>query len=273
MTGTDPPLRPARDRCAILLAHALDDATLARWREWESGCGATHDTLLVLTTQARAAASALGLTRVLFLDPSEIFLPDYLPKSGSRKIVPGNPDLVLLALWRRLPSYRFYLVSEYDVFFPGGVSAVQAADAASGADLIGADLRTPAEDPDWVHWRGLVVPATHGPAAPHGILLCMGRYSAPLFEALDQAYRSGWNGHFEVLVPTVAAARGLVAETWNDAAARAGAAPITHRGSFHWRRMRPVAQHLAHHPVKTQGAARAVAEALGLPPPREVPPW
>lgn len=258
----------------ILVSHALDDLTLARWREWQAGCNATHDTFLALTTCARAAATALGLTDVLFVEAEETYLPDYLPKGTSRKVVPGNFDLVMLALRRRLPGYRYYLFSEYDVFLPGGHAAVLAAAAASSADLIGSIIRPPEAEPDWSHWRSLRPgPKDAAAAVRRAALLCFARYSGRLLDALDAAYRSGWNGHFEATVPTLAATRGLAVETWNDAAARVGLAPLTDDASFHWRRMRPVAPHLAHHPVKTLREARDVAAALGMPAPLEVPPW
>ena len=187
--------------------------------------------------------------------------------------MPGNVDLVLLALRRRFRDWSHIVTVEYDVFMPSGFAALRAAEAASEADLIASQLRGQAEDPDWLHWRGTRPGAADAGVALLAMLFPLARWSARLLDALDTAYRDQWRGHYEATVPSIAAARGLGVETWNDAAARAGVAQLTTPQSFHWRRMRPVAPHLAHHPVKTQEAARAIAQALGLPPPQEVPPW
>jgi hypothetical protein len=271
MTTADTP--PRKPRAALLLAHALDDVTLARWRDWRAGWAATHDARLVLTAPHLAAARALGLDEVVLVDPAEIFRPEHRPKSASGKIVPGNVDLVLLALRRRFPGWQFIVTGEYDVFLPTGFAAMRAADAASDADLIANQLRPQAEDPDWLHWGRIRPGPGDDEAALWAMLFPLARWSGRLLDALDAAYRHGWRGHYEATVPSIAAARGLPRETWNDAAARAGVPPITAPESFDWRRMRPVAAHLAHHPVKTQDAARDIARALGLPPPQEVPPW
>jgi len=271
MTGPDAP--PRHGRAALLLAHALDDVTLARWREWRAGWSDTHDTRLVLTAPHGAAAQALGLEEVLTIAPAEIFRPELRRKAASGRIVPGNVDLVVLAVHRRCPAWRHVIASEYDVFLPAGFAALRAADAASEADLLACDPRTPEQDPDWMHWRS-AAPGARDPGAPlTAMLFPLARWSARLFEAMEAGYRDGWRGHCEVAVPSIAAARGLSRETWNAAAARAGVPPVTSPASFHWRRMRPDAPHLAYHPVKTQAAARDIAQALGLPPPQEVPPW
>jgi hypothetical protein len=257
MTTADTP--PRKPRAALLLAHALDDVTLARWRDWRAGWAATHDARLVLTAPHRAAARALGLDDVVLVEPAEIFRPEHRPKSASGKIVPGNVDLVLLALRRRFPGWQFIVTGEYDVFLPTGFAAMRAADAASDADLIANQLRPQAEDPDWLHWGRIRPGPGDAEAALWAMLFPLARWSGRLLDALDAAYRHGWRGHYEATVPSIAA--------------RAGVPPITAPESFDWRRMRPVAAHLAHHPVKTQAAARDIARALGLPPPQEVPPW
>lgn len=268
-----PDALPREARAALMLAHALDDVTLARWREWRAGWAATHDTRLVLTAPHDAAAAALGLDDVLTIAPPEIFRAELRRKAASGKIVPGNVDLVVLAAFRRVPAWRQLVVAEYDVFLPGGFAALRAADAASRADLVACDPRLPEQDPDWVHWRAAAPGARDAGAPLSAMLFPLARWSARLLDAMEAGYNDGWRGHCEVSVPSIAAARGLACETWNDAAARAGVPPITSPDSFHWRRMKPVAPHLAHHPVKTQSAARAITDALGLPPPQEVPPW
>lgn len=271
MAAPDAPPRQAR--AALMLAHALDDMTLARWREWRAGWGATHDTRLVLTAPHDAAARALGVDDVLHVAPQEIFRAELRRKAASGKIVPGNVDLVVLAAHRRFPAWRHVIAGEYDVFVPAGFAALRAADAASDADLVACQPRRPEDDPGWVHWRAAAPGAGDTGAALCSMLFPLARWSARLFEAMEAGYRDGWRGHCEVSVPSIAAARGLSRETWNDAAARAGVPPITTPDSFHVRRMRADAPHLAYHPVKTQAAARDIAQALGLPPPQEVPPW
>jgi hypothetical protein len=245
-----------------LLSHRLCDTTLARFDALRA---AAPDAVLLLTEPLGTAVRRAGLDAALVLPPEEIFLADYGAKSASRRIVPGNNDLVLLALHRARPGHARYWMVEYDVWLPEGGGTLAALDAASDADLLmPLRVESRADSPGWHHWPSLGIPPDEAlPEAEqwHG-LLCLLRSSAAVLEALDAAYRRGWAGHFEAVLPTLARARGLTVETLNTLGRRALRRKVTDVRAFHPRRCAPSSGTLIYHPVKTEPAARALRDAL-----------
>jgi len=248
--------------CMALLSHRLCDTTLARFDDVRA-TGA--DAVLLLTEPLGRAVRGAGLDAALVLSPDDLYRPEHGAKSASRRIVPGNADLALLALRRARPGHARYWLIEYDVFLPGGCAPLAALDAASTADLL-LPLRpeSRAANPRWFHWPGLVIPpgdARPEAAQQHG-LICLVRASAALLDALDAAYRHGWAGHAEAVLPTLAAARGFTATTLNAVARRAIGRKVTDGRAFNAFRCTPSAGALIYHPVKTESAARSLRDAL-----------
>jgi hypothetical protein len=245
-----------------LLSHRLCDTTLARFDALRA---AAPDAMLLLTEPLGTAVRRAGLDAALVLSPEEIFLTEYGAKSASRRIVPGNNDLVLLALRRARPGHVRYWMVEYDVWLPEGGGTLAALDAASDADLLmPLRIESRADTPGWHHWPSLVIPPEEAlPEAEqcHG-LLCLFRTGAALLDALDGAYRRGWAGHFEAVLPTLARARGFTTETLNMIGRRALRRKVTDARAFHHRRCAPSPGALIYHPVKTEPAARALRDAL-----------
>lgn len=244
-----------------LLSHRLCDTTLARFDDLRA---APADAVLLLTEPLGTAVRRAGLDAAMVLSAEDIYLPAHGAKSASRRIVPGNADLALLALRRARPGHARYWLVEYDVFLPGGGTTLAALDAASTADLL-LPFRpeTRADTPAWHHWPGFVIPpdeALPEPEQRHG-LTCLFRASAPLLDALDAAYRRGWAGHVEAVLPTLATARGFTVETLNAAGRRALGRKVTDPRAFNAFRCRPTEPALIYHPVKTEPAARALRGA------------
>jgi hypothetical protein len=248
----------------MLLSHALDPVTVSRHAALRSALATTHDVVLALTEPLGAEAAALGLADVEVLAPDEIFLPAYGDKAASRAIVPGNNDLALLAFARRRPGYSHVWMIEYDVFFPRGAGLLARLDAASGAELITATRpRNRVESPDWHWWPTL----RHAPSEPRwglrcAALLCIARYGTRLIAELDAAYRAGWSGHFEAVVPTIAARREMWMEALNTVALRATGERVLNQTSFHHRACAPSPAARVYHPVKTLEAEAALRAAL-----------
>lgn len=245
-----------------LLSHRLCDTTLARFDELRA---IAPDAVLLLTEPLSEIVRRAGLDAALVLSPDDLYRPEHGAKSASRRIVPGNADLALLALRRARPDHARYWLIEYDVFLPGGAAALATLDAANDADLL-LPLRPESRtaSPRWHHWPGVVIPpddALPDAAQRHG-LACLFRASAGLLDALDAAYRRGWAGHVEAVLPTLAAARGFTVETLNAVARRAMGRRVTEPRAFNAFRCAPSAGALIYHPVKTEPAARALRDAL-----------
>jgi hypothetical protein len=237
-----------------LLSHRLCDTTLARFDELRA---APADAVLLLTEPLGTAVRRAGLDAALVLSADAIHLPAHGAKSASRRIVPGNADLALLALRRARPGHARYWLVEYDVFLPEGGATLAALDAASDADLLlPLRIENRAETPGWHHWPGVIIPPEEAlPEAEqwHG-LACLFRASAALLDALDAAYRRGWAGHVEAVLPTLARARGFRVETLNAAGRRALGRRVTDGRAFSAFRCAPSAGALVYHPVKTAAA-------------------
>lgn len=127
----------------------------------------------------------------------------------------GHVDLLLLRLAELRPEYDYYWTCEYDVRFSGRWTKFFDRYSGSDADLIGANIRTAVDTPDWHYWSTLKVP--DGVARPTGAdLICafipVYRTSARLLRAVDQAYEAGWDGHAELTWTTIANHLGMSIE-------------------------------------------------------------
>jgi hypothetical protein len=248
---------------ALLVTHVWNPMVAARWATLRAGFGARAAVMVAFTG---SGAGPQG-PEVLRLPPEAIFLPAYGAKAASRRVTPGNLDLVALAAWRAAPFHTAYWLIEYDVFFPSGAGALARLDEVSGADLLGLSLLRRGSGRPWPHWAS-VVPGTASPGpspdpADHaGMQMQVSRWSAPLLATLDAAYGQEWQGHHEALVPLLAASAGLSIETLEPLALRCLGHALFERDGFHPHRATPrVADpRRAYHPVKnamTEAALRA----------------
>lgn len=249
--------------CVVLLSHRLCDTTLSRLDALRQGVGTDMAVVLALTEPLGRAVAGLGLADCLVLARPDVFLPDYGQKGASRRIVPGNPDLVTLAVRRARPGHQHYWYVEYDVWFAGGTEVLTRLDAATDADLVfPLRLHSRQAAPWWHHWPSVTIPAGEAPPEAgqwHG-LLCLHRASARLLDAVDAAYRRGWAGHFEAMLPTIAAASGFAVEGLGDMAHRLFGRPLLDRRSFQAPGCEPAAPDMIYHPVKSAEAERALRE-------------
>ncbi len=125
---------------------------------------------------------------------------------------PRNIDLPLFWFWRRNPHYRHYWVIEYDVRYSGDWKDFFGSFADNKSDLLGATLFDFDFRPGWAHWE------SYESASPAPLnervraTLSAYRLSDRALSAIDQAYREGTSGHYEVAIPTILKSRGLVIE-------------------------------------------------------------
>lgn len=254
---------PARS-CVVLLSHRLCDTTLARHEELAATLPAGFTLVLALTEPLGRAAGMIGLPEVELLSPQDVYFPAYEAKAASGKPPSHNTDLALLAVWRRRPHHGVYWLVEYDVWLPQGGTALAALDAATEADYLipfAPNPRTP--DSTWKHWTWF----RHPPAAaawlaenpPAHALQCIERLSNPLLAALDAAYRDGWSGHPESLLPTIARLNGLSIESMRAVGRRLFGRDIVSKRSFRVRDAAPEPGAEIYHPVKTEAVRAALA--------------
>ncbi|MFN6954200.1 MAG: hypothetical protein ACK4PG_05305 [Acetobacteraceae bacterium] len=248
----------------MLLSHRLCDTTLARHEELAATLPAGLTLVLALTEPLGRAAAMLRLPEVELLSPRDVYYPAYEAKAGSGKPPSHNTDLALLAVWRRRPGHGFYWLVEYDVWMPKAGATLAALDAATEADYLvpfGQTERRPGST--WHHWSWF----RHPPDAaawlagnpPSHALQCLERLSAPLLAALDAAYRAGWSGHPEALLPTIARLNGLSIEAMRPLGRRLFGRDIVTKRSFRVRGAEPEPGAEIYHPVKTEAVRAALA--------------
>ncbi len=120
----------------------------------------------------------------------------------------GDNDLPVLAFFREQPNYDFYWIVEYDVRCTGHWGTLLRELRSSDADCLGTTVQNFDENPRWWWWRTLV-------NAPTGALervRCFSpfcRLSNAALVAIDQWYRDGGAGHYELTWPSVCKTKGL----------------------------------------------------------------
>ncbi|MRD47327.1 hypothetical protein [Caenimonas koreensis] len=208
------------DTAVFLLTHQWTESVAYRfarlWREVSPRADCfvlLHDDQGEVTQRWRAFLKSMDAEHALSL-----FRPEALAGElgfalyGSEGVL-GNTHLPLASAMLRGP-WRHCWQIESDVEYRGAWSEFLQAFDASKADLLASHPFRFHDWPSWRWWTSLSVPVGKAldKRAMVKAFLPVFRISRPLLDAVLQAHREGWSGHFEVLMPTVAAVRGLVVE-------------------------------------------------------------
>lgn len=143
----------------------------------------------------------------------------------------GHQDLPVLKFFVDHPDFDRYWVIEDDVRFSGPWNEIISELARSSADLLMTVVEDHSEFPQWYWWDHLdtgndVLPLDH---RVKGFLpFC--RLSAACLQAIDQKYRQGWGGHYEVTWPNIASISRLLIE---DIGGQGSYTPAERRGRFY----------------------------------------
>ena len=143
----------------------------------------------------------------------------------------GNADLVPMKFFLDRPYYDDYWIIEYDVRFSEAWPELFADLSSSSADLLCTTMQTWTENPNWAHWGTLTTGDEDVPLERRvkGFMpFC--RLSHALFAACDARYRTGWNGHCEIIWPTIASLSGLRLE---DIGGSSSFTPAERRGRYY----------------------------------------
>lgn len=210
-------------RTAVLFTtHRFGDAVARRFRKLRREAPDRHAVYLGMDVSAAdpaevEAARETGGERFWGFRPTDataIDYPDPAPWALEHRpeLVPGNLGLLYLHFARRHPRLDRFWVVEYDVCYTGDWRELLERFEGSGSDVLGTTLRAHRDRPEW-HWWPSFRPS---PEVPRDEWLCgffpVVRVSRRALEALDAAYRAGWSGHFEAVLPTAARRAGLAIE-------------------------------------------------------------
>jgi hypothetical protein len=134
-----------------------------------------------------------------------------------RTIIPGNPDLKLLAAVAhpRLSGFSSFIRVEYDVVCTGEIKSTFQAlcRVAAEHDFGASQFRLRETHPSWTYWStlGNRLDPTLEPPQPHrAAFLPVMVLSARFLSHYRDALRAGWVGHYETLMPSVASWQGLL---------------------------------------------------------------
>ncbi len=153
--------------------------------------------------------------QLVTLSDDDIFSAISHSKDFSKGIIPGNPDLKLLAAIKSLPPFDVLLRVEYDVLFvEDPASTIEDLLAACrNADFTASYISSrDSSNSDWMWWDSLIAPSYLGSDVAayetKAFLPVMG-LSSHFINVYKFALMSGWKGHYEVLMPSVAKYYGL----------------------------------------------------------------
>ncbi len=176
-----------------------------------------HEVRFLLSAEPTEPDPPIEADRVVRVSRDELFRQAYPQKCHPGPwVMAGNLDLVFLEFKRRMPDFQQYWFIEYDVHFEGHWSRLFEHFRASSAAIIGAIQEYISKVPHKMDlgYPSLVVPEGMPWQEDRQIKgffpIC--RLSPALLDVLDQDYRAGLGGHYEINMPTVAAQHDMEVE-------------------------------------------------------------
>lgn len=185
--------------CRLLLQSDGPGPVVAEWSRYLTARGLA-DTMTVF--DADALPEELGL--------------DYLEGDS---ITPGCTHYPLLWLSKSVDAEHFWVV-ESDADVTGSWRDFLSAFEDSGADLLAAHLVDYQQNPDWHWWPSLRLPAGTAREAlvRRKAFLPVYRISVRALELVNTLQHQGWEGHYEVLLPTLLSSVGFEVRDLRDVA-------------------------------------------------------
>lgn len=173
-----------------------------------------------------ATNSEKNITRLLYhqkdlnqqkeIDNKDIFyfsdsiLTDLKYKPLGEKLIPGNNHFPLLKFYKEHPHYDYYWCIEDDVRFTGNWAHFFKYFENSDIPFISSHIQRFTDDPQWPWWNTLVY---NGKTLETEYLIRsfnpIYRISKEALHFIDQKLLEGWQGHHEVLFPTLLNAAGF----------------------------------------------------------------
>lgn len=197
----------------LLMTHFIDPMIVAHARRLavESG-GRDVFVLLNRSDDINPTFRPPADVRVFGFTVDDLRALDY-PIKG-RRIRDKDIELFSFTFWKAHPQYDRLWVVEYDVVFTGLWSELFDYFSGSDAALLATSIHRWSVNPEWPNWSSVAPP--HGSPAdlPRFIRAFMPLYrmSSAAYAVLDQAYRTGWEGFYEGIVPRILLDAGLAIE-------------------------------------------------------------
>jgi hypothetical protein len=171
------------------------------------------------------------LCKVDWANPSKKPRSEYGSEAFFYNLEYGHHDLPVLKFFLDQPGFDRYWLIEDDVRCSESWTPVFEELNASNADLLMTAVQNFSEVPTWHWWTHMKTGKDVLPVARRvkGFLpFC--RMSAACLQAIDEKYRQGWCGHYEVTWSNIALASGLTIE---DIGGEGSYTPAERRGRYY----------------------------------------
>lgn len=135
-------------------------------------------------------------------------------------LMPGHTNFPAMHFAIRNNSYASYTVIEYDVELHGAWESFFKHLMMDSSDLIATHIADVNEQPQWYFWKMLDLSGSHNlQVVAKKKIRFFGpffRLSAAAVKAIDDECKKGITGHYEALLPTILAAKGLTVRDLNE---------------------------------------------------------
>ena len=230
-------IAPETTDCAVFVTHIWSPRIARHFERLRREAGTVLPVFLAFHQTAPGAPLPEGVSADIVVgdqDGARITPYRYEDHVGRGPLtMSGYVDMIWIAILLnpRLAAFERLWLIEYDVDFSGDwATFFRSADDYEG-DLLAAYVRTRSEQPGWAHWSSLVQPEG-APPEPTAAFLPISRYSRRLLETFRAVLSvAGWEGHLEVVLPSVAIAHNMSVAEIGGSGERA---PLSRRGKHYW---------------------------------------
>lgn len=197
----------------LLMTHFIDDMIVGQARRLAAEAGGRDVVVLLNETDDVNPSFRPPADLKVFGFTVETLRALGYPIKG-RRIRDKDIELFSFTFWKAHPEYDRIWVIEYDVAFTGRWNTLFDRFGENDAALLATSLHRWAVNPDWPNW-----PSVRTPDGSPADLTDYVRAFMPLYRltregyrALDSAYRAGWDGFYEGIVPRILLDAGLAIE-------------------------------------------------------------
>ena len=203
------------NQCIIFGAHYLKGKVVEHLSKLQKDCEGKYDVWLVYDNSKQDYDPSLVAkdTRT-FLFNVESISKKYFMKSCTKRgsLYDGNTTFPILEFYRKHPDYKYYWRIEYDMCFNGNWLALFDYFTDNNVDLLTTTLFRHVFRPDWMWWNSLKTPFYIRNFDKIRGFLPIARMSKRACKLLYKKFGQQWNGHDEVVLPTILNHYGLSLE-------------------------------------------------------------
>lgn len=193
----------------LFLSCKLSNAVIGTFNEIKAATNSGKNTTVLLYHQKESNHQKEISDRDVFYFSDEILIElGYKPLG--EKLIPGNNHFPLLKFYKENPYYDYYWCIEDDVRYTGNWAHFFSHFENSDKSFVSSHIQRYVDDPQWPWWRTLMyndkTPKSEYKLSSFNPIY---RISKEALSFVDQKLLEGWQGHHEVLFPTLLSAAGF----------------------------------------------------------------